>query len=117
MFAPGGEMNQIKEAVHPATGSRRWPAIWLYVVVTTLIADNTPRYVFTAKNLGTEDPSKAIEVSIWLNPHNRGELDALAEQLYDRTSPNYRHFLNRAQFAARFAPTAEEAKTVGQFFE
>jgi subtilase family serine protease len=123
-------MNQIKEAVHPATGSRRWPAIWLYVVVTTLIAGaawpanasgrliahNTPRYVFTAKNLGTEDPSKAIEVSIWLNPHNRGELDALAEQLYDRTSPNYRHFLNRAQFAARFAPTAEEAKTVGQFF-
>ena len=124
-------MNQIKEAVHPATGSRRWPAIWLYVVVTTLIAGaawpanasgrliahNTPRYVFTAKNLGTEDPSKAIEVSIWLNPHNRGELDALAEQLYDRTSPNYRHFLNRAQFAARFAPTVEEAKTVGQFFE
>jgi subtilase family serine protease len=41
----------------------------------------------------------------------------LAEQLYDRTSPNYRHFLNRAQIAARFAPTAEEAKTVGQFFE
>src|ERR1039457_3127166 len=81
MFAPGGEMNQIKEAVHPAAGSRRWPAIWLYVVLTTLIAGaawpanasgrliahNTPRYVFTAKNLGTEDPSKAIEVSIWLN--------------------------------------------------
>jgi subtilase family serine protease len=124
-------MNQIKEAVHPAAGSRRWPAIWLYVVVVTLIAGaawpanasgrliahNTPRYVFTAKNLGTEEPSKTIEVSIWLNPHNRGELDALAEQLYDRTSPNYRHFLNRAQFAARFAPTVEEAKTVGQFFE
>ncbi len=124
-------MNQMKEAEHPATGSRRWPAIWLYVVVATLsvgvalpanasgrlIAHNTPRYVSTAKNLGTEDPSKTIEVSIWLNPHNRGELDALAEQLYDRTSPNYRHFLNRAQIAARFAPTAEEAKTVGQFFE
>ncbi len=124
-------MNQMKEAVHPAAGCRHWPAIWLYVVVATviigvawpanasgrLIAHNTPRYVFTAKNLGTEDPSKTIEVSIWLNPHNRGELDALAEQLYDRSSPNYRHFLNRAQFAARFAPTAEEAKTVGQFFE
>ena len=124
-------MNPIKEAVHPAARSRRWPAIWLYVVVATLvagvaspanatgmlIAHNTPSYVFTAKNLGTEDASKTIEVSIWLNPHNRGELDALAEQLYDRTSPNYRHFLNRAQIAARFAPTAEEAKTVGQFFE
>jgi len=124
-------MNQMKKAVHPETGSRRWPAIWLHVVVAALIAGvalpanasgrliahNTPSYVFTAKNLGTEDPSKTIEVSIWLNPHNRSELDALAEQLYDRTSPNYRHFLSRAQFAARFAPTAEEAKTVGQFFE
>ena len=82
-------MNQMKKAVHP-TGSRHWPAIWLYVMVAALIAGaalpanasgrliahNTPRYVFTAKNLGTEDASKTIEVSIWLNPHNRGELDA-----------------------------------------
>jgi subtilase family serine protease len=81
------------------------------------IANNTPGYVATAKNLGTADPSMTIEVSIWLNLHNRGQLDALAQQLYDRTSPNYRHFLNRAQIAARFAPTAEEAKTVRQFFE
>ena len=122
---------KMKEAVGPAAGCRHWPAFWLSVVVATLIigvalpatasgrsiAHNTPRYVFTAKNLGTEDPSKTIEVSIWLNPHHRGELDALAEQLYDRTSASYRHFLSRAQFAARFAPTAEEAKTVGQFFE
>ncbi|MGA2347247.1 MAG: S53 family peptidase, partial [Candidatus Sulfotelmatobacter sp.] len=55
--------------------------------------------------------------SIWLAPHNRAEMDTLAQQLYDRTSPNYRHFLNRAQFAARFAPTAAEAKAVQEFFE
>ena len=124
-------MNLIKQADCPAPGFRHWPAIWLHVVVAALIAGvalpakasgrliahNTPRYVFTAKNLGTEDASKIIEVSIWLNPHNRGEFDALAEQLYDPTSPNYRQFLNRAQIAARFAPTAQEAKTVGQFFE
>jgi subtilase family serine protease len=103
----------------------------LYVVVATLVAGlalpaiaaggvvahNTPTYVATAKNLGAEDPSKTIEVSIWLNPHNRSEMDALARQLYDRTSPNYRHFLNRAQIAAQFAPTADEAKTVQEFFE
>jgi subtilase family serine protease len=82
-----------------------------------LVAHNTPGYVATAKNLGAEDPSKTIEVSVWLNPHNRGGMDALARQLYDRTSPNYRHFLTRSQFAERFAPTAEEAKTVQQFFE
>jgi len=124
-------MNQKKEAFQPPAGLRRWQTIPLYLILATLIAgvtlpanaagrfvaSNTPRYVSTAKNLGTENPSKVIEVSIWLNPHNRGELDALARQLYDRTSPNYRHFLNRAQFAARFAPTAEEAKAVQQFFE
>lgn len=82
-----------------------------------LVAHNTPGYVFTAKNLGSEVASKTIEVSIWLNPHNRAELDALANQLYDPTSPKYRQFLSRSQFAARFAPTAEEAKTVQQFFE
>jgi len=82
-----------------------------------LVAHNTPRYVFTAKNLGSEVPSETIEVSIWLNPHHRAELDALANQLYDPTSPKYRQFLTRSQFAARFAPTAEEAKTVQQFFE
>ena len=31
------------------------------------VAHNTPNYVATAKNLGTEDPSKTIEVSIWLS--------------------------------------------------
>ena len=125
-------MNHKKEAVHTTAGSRRSQTIWLYAVVATLIAGvalpalaasgqfiahNTPSYVSTAKNLGTEDPSKTIEVSIWLQPHNRAEMDTLARQLYDHTSPSYRQFLNRTQIAARFAPTTEEAKTVQQFFE
>jgi len=122
-------VNEIKEILQAATGSRRGQ-MWQYIILATLIAGialpasaaktiahNTPRYVSTAKNLGTVDPSQTIEVSIWLNPHNRAELDALAEQLYDRTSPNYRHFLNRAQFAARFAPSTAEAKAVQEFFE
>jgi len=81
------------------------------------VAHNTPGYAATAKNLGTVDPSKTIEVSIWLNPHNRGEMDAVARDLYDRTSPNYRHWLTRSQIASRFAPTVEEAKSVQEFFE
>jgi subtilase family serine protease len=85
-------------------------------VGSQLIAHNTPAYVATAKNLGAEDPAKTIEVSIWLNLHNRTEFDALARDLYDRNSPNYRHFLNRAQVAARFAPTPAEAKVVQRFF-
>jgi subtilase family serine protease len=81
-----------------------------------LVAHNTPTFVSTAKKLGAEDPAKTIEVSVWLNLHNRAALDTLAQQLYDRTSPNYRHWLKTADLA-RFAPTAEEAATVRQFFE
>jgi subtilase family serine protease len=80
-----------------------------------LIANSTPSYVATAKNLGAEDPAKVIEVSIWLQLHNRSEFDALTQSLYDRTSPNYHHWLKPNDIAARFAPTAQEAKTVQQF--
>jgi subtilase family serine protease len=119
-----------KEVVRtPAAG--RWPAVWLCVVVTLIICmalpafagtgnyilHNTPRYVAKSKNLGAAEPSEEIEVSLWLNPHNRGQMDELAKQLYDASSPNYRHFLNQSQFAARFAPSAAEAKTVQQFVE
>ena len=80
------------------------------------VANNTPGYVATAKNLGAEDPAKMIEVSIWLQVHNRAEFDALTESLYDRNSPNYHHWLKAKDIADRFAPTAKEVKTVQQFF-
>jgi subtilase family serine protease len=83
----------------------------------SFVAHNTPPYVSSARNLGTEDPSKIIEISVWLNPHNRAQMDELARQLYDRTSSHYRHFLTRSQIAARFAPTVEEANTVRKFLE
>ena len=80
-----------------------------------VISHNTPGYVSTAKNLGAADPSQTIEVSLWLNPHNRSGLDSLAQSLYDRTSPNYRHWLSGKDIAVRFAPTAAEAKSVQRF--
>ncbi|MGA9039588.1 MAG: S53 family peptidase [Terriglobales bacterium] len=81
------------------------------------ISHSTPNFVSTAKNLGTEDPAKTIEVSVWLNLHNRAGLDALAQRLYDPTSSSYRHFLKSPEIASRFAPTAAEAKTVRDYLE
>jgi subtilase family serine protease len=81
------------------------------------IAHNTPNYVATAKNLGTEDASKTIEISLWLQPHNRAALDKLAQGLYDPSSPTFRHFLKSAQVAKQFGPTTAEAKTVKEFLE
>jgi len=81
------------------------------------IAHNTPNYVATAKNLGAEDPNKVIDVSFWLQPRNRAGLDALASQLYDPTSPKFRKFLTRTQFANQYAPKWADLKIVRQFLE
>ncbi|MGB0009092.1 MAG: protease pro-enzyme activation domain-containing protein, partial [Candidatus Sulfotelmatobacter sp.] len=81
------------------------------------IPKNTPAYVASAKNLGTANPSQTIEVSIWLNPHNRAALDALASDLYNPKSSNYRHWLKSSDIAARFAPTPAEAQTAQEFFQ
>jgi subtilase family serine protease len=117
-------------AVELSAKSKAVRAMWLGLFVVVLIgclasrsfaatgrfiAHNTPNYVATAANLGTEDPAKVIEVSFWLNPRNRAGLDALAGQLYDPTSPRFRHFLTRNQIATRFAPTAAQMKVVREF--
>ena len=81
-----------------------------------LVTNSTPSYVATAKNLGAEDSAKVIEVSIWLQLHNRSQFDTLTQSLYDRSSPNYHHWLKPSEIATHFAPTAQEAKTVQQFF-
>jgi subtilase family serine protease len=79
------------------------------------IANNTPKFVAKAKNLGPEDQSKVIDVTIWLNLHNRSELDSMAKELYDPNSSHYHQWLRRDEFATTFAPTAQEAGAVEQF--
>lgn len=83
----------------------------------SFISHNTPRYINTAKNLGPENPENTIEVSVWLKPHNRSQLDAMTRQMYDRNSPNFRHFLKRSEFSRMFAPTAADAAQVQRFLE
>src|SRR5579883_2204184 len=56
-----------------------------------LIAGNTPSFVAESKLAGPVDPAQTIDVSIWLNPHNRGELDQLAQDLYKPSSPPASH--------------------------
>jgi subtilase family serine protease len=80
------------------------------------IAKNTPKFVASARSLGSVDPSTVMDVSIWLKPHNKAGLDALASSLYNPDSPHYRHWLTKAEFIAKYAPTPAEANTVKEFF-
>jgi subtilase family serine protease len=80
-----------------------------------VISHNTPPYVSVSTYVKPENPAAVMDVTIWLKPHNRAAMDALAAQLYDPRSPNYRRWLTRQEIAERFAPTADEAATVRQF--
>jgi subtilase family serine protease len=82
-----------------------------------VIENNTPRFFSRAKDLGPEDSSKVIDVTIWLKLHNHSGFDSLAAELYDPTSPHYRNWLTRTDFSARFAPSADEARVVESFFK
>ncbi len=67
------------------------------------------------KNLGPEDQSKPISVTVWLNLHNKAALDTAVEQMYDKSSPNYHKFLTMKDFKTQFAPTAKDTATVSKF--
>jgi subtilase family serine protease len=79
------------------------------------VANNTPRFVKTAPNLGAADSAEIIDVSLWLKIPNREILDSLVRELYDPASPDYRAWLKAADIAARFAPSAEDVRTVEHF--
>jgi subtilase family serine protease len=66
-------------------------------------------------NMGPEDSSQVISVTVWLNLHNRALLDAAVQQTYDKSSPNYHHWLTTSQFQAQFAPTAQDVAVVQEF--
>jgi subtilase family serine protease len=81
----------------------------------TTIAGNTPGFVSIGKNMGPETASTSVSVTLWLQVHNRSGLDTLAGQLYDPSSPSYRHWLKPAELLSQFAPTAAEVNTVKAF--
>jgi len=96
--------------------SRIGGAVSLWLGVYALLAGS----VFAAPpnqmtKLGPEDENKQISVTLWLNLHNKEALDALVQDMYDESSPNYHHFLTMAEYKAEFAPRAEDAAVVREF--
>ena len=66
-------------------------------------------------NMGPEDATQQISVTVWLNLHNKQGLDALVKEMYDKNSPNFHHFLTMEQYKAQFAPTAKDVATIRDF--
>lgn len=56
-----------------------------------------------------------LDVAIGLPLRNREQLTNLLADIYNPSSPNYRHFLKPDEFAASFAPSAEDYQSVIDF--
>jgi subtilase family serine protease len=66
-------------------------------------------------SMGPEDPNARISVTVWLNLHNKEQLDALVRDMYDTSSPSYHQFLTPAQYQAKFAPSAADVQAVKEY--
>ena len=60
-----------------------------------------------------QSPSMSVEVV--LAPSHSAQLKNLLARLYNPSSPNYRQWLTKGQFAARYAPSAAERSGVARY--
>jgi subtilase family serine protease len=89
-------------------------SLFLAVLALTLspVLSAVPNQATTVR---PEDESKEISVTVWLNVHDKAGLDAMVQQMYDKNSPNYHHWLTMEEYKTRFAPTAKESAAVRDF--
>ena len=78
----------------------------------------SPAFAATPKQgtvMGPEEETKSINVTVWLNFHNKAALDSRVEEMYDPSSANYHHFLTMKEYTEQFAPTAKDMAQVHEF--
>lgn len=65
--------------------------------------------------VGSLPPQQMMQLALMLPLRNQGELNKVLGQLYDPSSPDYRHFLNVEQFTEQFSPTKADYQAVIDF--
>jgi subtilase family serine protease len=68
-----------------------------------------------AKSLGRLPATQSMRVDIVLPLSHPAELDSFLQEVYDPSSPSYRHFLTPQEFTARFGPTQENYDAVVRY--
>lgn len=69
----------------------------------------------SARPMGHLATNQTLNLAITLPLRNEDQLDQLLGELYDPSSPNYRHFLTVEQFTEQFGPTQGEYDAVLRF--
>jgi len=65
--------------------------------------------------VGSLPVTQAMQLTIVLPLRNEAALTSLLSELYDPSSPNYRHFLSVQQFTDQFSPTEQDYQSVIQW--
>lgn len=75
---------------------------------------HVPRVVSNgqAKLVGALPSTQKIRMAVILRLRNQNKLTRLLGELYDPSSPDYRHFLTVQEFTDQFAPTAQDYANV-----
>lgn len=58
-----------------------------------------------------------VHARVWLTPRNAAQLDALAQAVSDPSNAQYGQFISADQYAAQFAPTADQVGQVTQWLK
>ncbi|MBS0432105.1 MAG: S8/S53 family peptidase [Proteobacteria bacterium] len=96
-----------------------WAAIGMGVASAgTLLTSHVPEDVsnHSATRVADADASRRLQLAIALPMRDQAQLVQLVRDIYDPSSPNYRHYLSVAQFTQRFGPTQADYNKALQFF-
>ena len=83
------------------------------------VAASEPRVVVATPlvtTVHTRAAHGALAVNVVLRPSHPVELQRLVDEVNNPSSPRYRHFLRRGEFARRFAPSTQALATVRAYF-
>jgi hypothetical protein len=80
-----------------------------------VLSGHVPKITRNLSAQGRLDPGYRLEVSIGLPLRNRDQLTNLLEDVYNPSSPNFRHFLKPDDFTATFAPSVADYQSVMDF--
>ncbi|MDR3405972.1 MAG: protease pro-enzyme activation domain-containing protein [Chthoniobacter sp.] len=116
-------LTKIRPSHFPSRTLPAWlsAVVWLFFFATAWTADlrNLPGHVPSATArlapVGRLDGTKRLHLSISLPARDPDGLTRLLHDLYDPTSPQFRHFITPTQFATQFGPTEQGYQALVDF--
>src|SRR5208337_4274801 len=102
-------------------GPQRWAVLLALLTAASpafasqSVPRNLPDTAAHLQAVGQLSVTQHLRLAIALPLRNKSALTNLLEQLYNPSSPQYRHFLTSTQFAEMFGPTEQDYQAVAQF--